>query len=181
MMVLVASGYGASEFRKYGLQRATVLVLAAMVWGLGWWSMDTLLPHMRINLGFLLLSLFAWAWLLVFGRMRWWLLAPMLGVLATVTRMLAPFAASQAQVLPVATIETVGLGVAAGISSAEPFPAAVAALAAEGLAALLTAARHQSLHDLGRHDLAALMLASLSAWVVGWVALSVVQRLTRAA
>ncbi|MCL5116839.1 MAG: hypothetical protein M1272_06790 [Firmicutes bacterium] len=180
-VILTATGYGARDIEKHGLHRLSLVVMGVMVWGLGWWTVGSILPGVRVDLGFLLLAAFGWSLVLAMGNPRWWFIAGLLGVLATIIRVFAPIATHQAQVMPVALIESLGLGTAAGLSLAEAMPAAMVAVSAESLASVLVAWRHVALHDLGRHDLAMVILATLSAWLVGWAASKVVTRLTRVA
>jgi len=181
MVVLVASGYGRPEFRKYGLQRLSIVLLGLMVWGLGWWTVRSVLSGLAINLGFLLVVVFSWGANLALGKVRWWYVTGFLAILAAIIRIYAPVATHQAQIMPVATIESLGLGVAAGLSESQPFPAAIIAASAEGLASVIVAWRHVHIHNLGHQDVAMVMVASMSAWVVGWLASQVATRWHRIA
>lgn len=178
-IVLMATGYGAREFKKYGLESLTLIAMASMVWVLGWWTASTGLSGIRINLGLLLLFTFALGLNVFCGNLRWWYTTLLLAVLGAIIRLYAPVATHQAEVMPVATIEAVGLGMAAAIGLGEAFPGAVVASSAEGVTALIIAGYHPLKHDLGRYDIAMLIICALSAWVVGWAFFSIKRRFQR--
>lgn len=180
-IILVGTGYGSGELERYGIKRASLVVLGAMVWILGWWTARSVMPGVRIDIGFMLLSVFAGALVVALGNGRLGFITALLALMATIVRLFAPVMTHQAQVMPVATIESLGLGSAAGISLTEPLPAAAVGAVAEAVASMLIAWRHVHLHDLGRHDMAMSVLAALSAWLVGWLASRVAARLHRIA
>lgn len=178
-IVLAASDFGAEAFRRYGLSKWSVVVLGGTVWILGWWAIIAGSGMYRVDLGFVLLSGFAWIVVAVFGDGRWWLLAPLLGVVGTMVRAVAPFSFHQAQVLPTGPIEALSLGVAGGLSLPDPLAASAVAGAAEGMACVLTAFGHAHGHNLGRHDLAACIMAVVAAWLIAWVAALVHRKMIR--
>ncbi|NMP22298.1 hypothetical protein [Sulfobacillus harzensis] len=180
-VILAGTGYGIRAFARYALSRQTVVVLGTMVWVLGWWTVSSLWRGIRLDMGFLVLAAFAVVALVLVGQSRWWFLTTLLGVLAAIIRIVAPISPHQASIMPVAAIESIGLGTGAGLSLAEPLPAALVAVAAETLASVIIAWHHRGLHNLGRHDLAMSLVAALVAWLVGWVAEWTWTRLTRAA
>ena len=179
MIVLAASGFGAHEFQKYGLSRGRLIGLVMAVWVLGWWTWHG--STIRLNFGYVLLTATGWFGVALLGQRRWWLLTPTLALVALFARILAPFAPEQASVIPAATIESLGLGVAAGITVGGAFPAALVAAAAEGLSGVLVAIRNVGVWDFGRYDMVAVMLATVAAWAVGWVTSGVIQRFSRPA
>lgn len=169
-IILAGTGYGARDLKRYALDRRTVVLWGLFVWVLGWFTLSSLWPGARINLGFPVLAGLGVVMGVTMGSARWWFMATLLGMLGAMIRLLAPIAAHHASVMPVAAVESVGLGVASGLSIGESLPAATVAVMAEALAALVVAWHHAGVRDLGRHDLAMTLLAALSAWAVGWVA-----------
>ncbi|PSR21717.1 MAG: hypothetical protein C7B45_09520 [Sulfobacillus acidophilus] len=180
MIVLAASGYGASELRMFRLNRWKIVLAGLIVWALGWQTSHWPHLHVTLNLGFGGLTGGALAWVVLKGQVRWWVVGMWLFLVATIVRMALPFGMAQATVLPIAAIEGVGMGFAVGIAVPKPLAAALLAAATEGLAAVAFALCH-STHDLGRYDLAVVMLASLSAWLVAWVTAGLGQRIGRSA
>lgn len=168
-VILVVTGYGGAEWKKWRVSRATMAVMGCMVWGLGWWTVTSTFPGVRVDMGLLLVVTFAWALVAAWGPMRWWVLTGILGMMGIIIRIMVPVVTHQTQLMPVGTIESVGLGVASGLSLGEAMPAAIVATASEGLAVVVVAWRHGTIHNLGRHDLAMTLLALLAAWMVGWV------------
>ncbi len=180
-IILAGTGYGARDLTRYALDRRTVVLWGLLVWVLGWLTLSSLWPGTRVNLGFLVLAGLSAVVGLTVGSVRWWFMGALLGMLGAMIRLLAPIAVHHASVMPVAAIESVGLGVAAGLGLGESFPAATVAVLGEALASLVVASRHTGVYNLGRHDLAMTLLAGLSAWAVGWVADRTWARLGRTA
>lgn len=179
VMVLLWTGFGDVECRRRHVSPRLVVGVGGVVWLTGWWTWHH--AGMWLNIGFVLLTAASWAGLLVWGQPRWWMLTPILAILATLTRLLAPFAPEQASVMPTAAIESLGLGTAAGIGVARPLPASLAACAAEGLSAVIVALEGGTLHHMGRTDLAVAMLAGVAAWTIAWLVSGVSARFSRPA
>ena len=178
-VVLAACDFGASVFRRHDLSKRSVVVLGVLVWILGWWAVSGSSGQYRVDPGFVLISAFAWTLVVALGDGRWWMLAPLLGVVGTMVRALAPFSFHQAQVFPAGPVEAMSLGVAAGLSLPDPLAASAVAAAGEGMACVLSAFGQAHGHDLGRHDLAAVIMAAMAAWFTGWLSALVHRTVTR--
>jgi hypothetical protein len=175
MIVLVASGYGVGELQTFRLKSWQIVAGGLTVWALGLWTSQWQSLRLTLNLGFGALTVVSFVWILRRGRMGWWTLGLWLAVVATIVRLILPIGVAEASVMPMAVIESLGMGLATGITVAKPLPAALLAAATEGLAAIGFALYH-SYHELGRYDLAASMIAALSAWPIAWVAAAIGQR-----
>lgn len=163
-LVLMALGWGN---RQVGQLSASGLLWAGlMVWVTGWMA-AVAVGHLRLNLGFAALALIAWVTLGRVGNSRWVTLSLALAVFAYVVRSMVPYAFDQTTLFPHAAIESLALGATAGIAVGEAFGAAAVGAATASLASVLNGlTRHQN-PDWGRHELAAVMLVALSAWLVG--------------
>lgn len=179
MIILGVSGFGQESYGNYGVQRRWVVLTALAVWTLGFLTVRV--SSVRINLGFVLASGCAWLWLLGFGRGRLQGLGVLLGILAYITRMILPLSFDQAQVLPSAALESMGLGMAAGLSVGRAWPSLMVAASAQALSDGLIVWSKGQPRFFGQHDLAMVLSSAMAAWTIGWVVYQVSVRWRRLA
>ena len=179
-LILCTVGFGQKEFQRYGVNLPYFLIMGLAIWVLGWLSSWVWPPFWRVNLGFAGLGILAWLMVALARKGRWRVIALFLCLIATLARMVAPLSLNEASVLPDGAIESVGLGLSAGLIVGQGAPSALVAACAESLSAFLISMRHVH-HILGRHDLALVILASLSAWLAGWLTSTIGTRLGRPA
>ncbi len=168
-LILCVTGFGQNELAKLGINPHAFVALGFVVWVLGWVPGWTQGSFWRVNWGFVTLAVLAWVMVGLTREGRWWAFAVFLSLAATLARMVAPLSSHQASVLPGAAIESVGLGISAGLTVGQGAPAAIVSACAESASAFLISLRHQH-HIVGRHDLALVIVAGLSAWATGWIA-----------
>jgi hypothetical protein len=168
-IILLATGYGTPAQTREHWPRVWIVIGAAVIWIAAWWPPEPWGHRWVVNPGVAAVGIGAALLLFRARDHRGAALAATLGLVGMVVRLIAPFSLHQASVIPQASLESVGLGAAAGMGTGRPGGAAAAAALAECIAGFLTASVHIGVHQIGRGDFAAVTLAALAAWVTGWV------------
>lgn len=168
MSVVTASHGFLATWTRYGLKPGRLVAVMAGVWVVGW-TVLSWRGVIRVDPGLPLLFALGCFELVRRrgGRPGVW--AATLGLSAAWVRALVPFSIHQASLLPVAAIESVGVGVAGGVALGDPLMSGLVGLIASGIASAVAGMKHGPPYEWGRHDLAAAMMAALSGWLAGWL------------
>lgn len=169
VIILVAVGFGEQAWNREGWRRVWVVVGAGLVWCAGWLPAESWSHRWVVNPGVVAAGLAGGVLLIRRRDSRGAALAMVLGLVGLVVRLIAPFSFHQASVVPQAALESVGLGVAAGMGNPRPAAAAAVGVVAECVSSFLSASVHSGRHQVGLGDFAAVTLAALGAWGVAWL------------
>lgn len=168
-LILLTVGYGSQHWIRWGLSPGRVVLVAAVIIGLGAMVPPVDLYGAFVSLSVLVLGTLVLGIGVIKGETRWWLWWMSLAAVMALVRILLPMHPDRAQLIATLGPESLCLGLLGGILTQDPVAGIVVATGADILSSIWVAFYRSGAWHLGSHDLTSALLAAVGGYAIGWL------------